>query len=203
MKATALLEQQHREVEELFTKLEAGPPNEDLVLELATALTAHATIEEEIFYPAAKRFRKNIVLESLEEHDLMAHALKRLSGCDPERESFHAKLKATKEVVERHVQEEETELFPAMTEALGEEDEALGERMEKRYLEIKDLGYEGAIGERRARRSQEGEHATNAHEGARSHGAEKARARSTGEKSTGNHKAPARKKASHAHPRGA
>lgn len=206
MKATALLEKQHREVSDLFTQLSAGPPNEGLIEELSTVLTAHATIEEELFYPAAKRFKKDMILSSLEEHDLMAHALKRVFHTDPTRESFHARLKATKEVVERHVKEEETELLPAMAEALGaEEDEALGARMKARFEELTDMGYVRAVAERKARRSHDSDRPTPVMGAApsMSHEEEKATARPTSERSTGNHKGSTKKKSSHAHPRGA
>src|SRR5688572_12667752 len=55
MDALKLLEQQHREVEELFESLEEAEGKEerqDLFAELADNLAAHATIEEKIFYPA-------------------------------------------------------------------------------------------------------------------------------------------------------
>ena len=198
MKATALLEKQHREVEDLFTTLEAGPPNDDLVEELCTALTAHAMIEEEIFYPAARKFNKGLILESVEEHELMAHAVKRVAHCDPERESFHARLKAAKEVVERHVQEEETELLPAMAESLEGDDEALGQRMEQRFEELTELGYEGAIAERKARRSHDSEHPPAAQTSEK-----RSSSRAAPRKGTSKQEGSNSKKVSHAHPRGA
>jgi hypothetical protein len=80
MKATTLLENQHRKVEAIFKKLENAKPNSAaaLVTELATDLAGHMVIEEEIFYPAAKRVKNDLVLESYEEHALAAHGLKRL-----------------------------------------------------------------------------------------------------------------------------
>ncbi len=205
MKATALLEKQHREVSDLFTQLSAGPPNEGLIEELATVLTAHAVIEEELFYPAAKRFKKDMILLSLEEHDLMAHALKRLFHTETTRESFHARLKATREVVEGHVKEEETELLPAMAEALGEEDEALGARMMERFEELTDMGYVRAVAERKAKRSRDSDRPTPVMGAApsMSHEEENATARPTSERSNGNQKGFTKKKSSHAHPRGA
>ncbi len=155
MKATALLEKQHRKVESLFSALEDGKANARQVEELATALTAHAMIEEEIFYPEVKRINTDLVLESYEEHELMAYALKRLVACEPEHESFHARVKACKELVTEHVQEEETELFPAVTQGLGEEkEEELGRQMEARFKEIQEIGYEGATTARKAKRNE-------------------------------------------------
>lgn len=176
MKATALIEQQHREVEGLFESIEASKANEDLVEQLAVCLTAHAIIEEQIFYPVAMKMKKELVLESLEEHELMAYALKRLAASDARKdESFSAKVKAVKDVVEEHVQEEEQELLPAVAEGLSqEEDEALGEKMEARFQELVALGYEGALGARRGRRSTNGHRARTAAKKKTSHAHRKA-----------------------------
>jgi len=161
MKATMLLEKQHRKVETLFKALEANRPRaQDVVEELATDLTAHAAIEEETFYPAAKKVRKELVLESYEEHQLMAFALKRLAATDATDDSFPAKVAALKEVVLHHVGIEERDLFPVAAEALGEEqDEALGKQMEARFKELERAGYEGAVTARKSKRSHDGERA--------------------------------------------
>lgn len=153
MKATSLLEKQHREVESLFESLEASP-NVEVVDRLATALAAHALVEEELFYPVARRFERGLVFEAHEEHELMAHALKRLVAGRPEAESFKAKVKACKEVVQHHVKEEEKDLLPAVASGLqDDEDEALGRRMEARYAELEQGGYDEIIAARKARRN--------------------------------------------------
>jgi hypothetical protein len=155
MKATALIEQQHREVERLFDSIEAGKANERLVEKLAVALTAHAIIEEQLFYPAVMKVNKELALESYEEHELMAYALKRLVAADVKDEGFHARVKAVKDTTLHHVQEEEREMLPAMARE-EEEDESLGQKMEARFRELVDLGYEGALAARKAKRSSDG-----------------------------------------------
>lgn len=146
MKATALLEKQHRKVESLFSALETGHRAQKQLDDLATALTGHAMIEEELFYPEVKKLQPDLVLESYEEHELMAYALQRLMACQPDHESFPARLKALKEIVEEHVQEEETELFPTVTRGLPEDrEEAIGKQMDERFKELNHLGYEGAL----------------------------------------------------------
>ena len=55
--AIALLKADHRKVEDLFEKFEYAKGAERkkaLALEICTELCVHATIEEEIFYPACK-----------------------------------------------------------------------------------------------------------------------------------------------------
>lgn len=185
MKATALIEQQHREVEGLFEKIEASKANARLLEQLASALTAHAIIEEQIFYPAAMKMKKDLVLESYEEHELMAFALKRLIATEPRDESFPARVKAVKEIVEQHVQEEEQELLPSAAEGLSEEeDETLGRQMEARFKELVALGYEGALAARKGRRATNG-HRAKAAGTAKSPGT--AKATTTSKKKTTSH----------------
>ena len=157
MKATALIEQQHREVEGLFESIEASKANARLLDQLAATLTGHALIEEELFYPVALKIKRELVLESYEDHELMAYALKRLVACDPRDESFEAKVKALKELVLEHVQDEEQELLPAVTEAFPEEEDGtLGLQMEARFNDVVQGGYEGALAARKAKRSADG-----------------------------------------------
>jgi iron-sulfur cluster repair protein YtfE (RIC family) len=146
MKATALLEKQHRKVEALFKKLDGGKGDlHAIAIDLATDLAAHMVIEEEIFYPAVKAVKPDLVLESYEEHAIARYALKRLLAADSHAESFAAKVTALKELIEHHVQEEESDLFPKVNKALGEQLEPLGAEMKERFDEMVASGYEEAL----------------------------------------------------------
>lgn len=147
MKATSLLEKQHRKVEGIFKKLEGGSSDpEPLLTELANDLAAHMAIEQEIFYPAIREVDEKLILESYEEHSLAEVALKRLLGTDPEDESFDARVVATKELIKHHVEEEEGEMFPKVEKALGEEKLAeLGKLMKARFEEVQAAGFEASV----------------------------------------------------------
>lgn len=142
MKATTLLEQQHKKVRTLFKKLESGRSEPAPLLdELANDLIAHMAIEHELFYPAIEAIDHKMVTESFEEHALAELALKRLLAIDPEDESFAARVTATKELVEHHVQEEE-ELFAKVESKLGAERlEELGKQMKARFVEVRSVGF--------------------------------------------------------------
>ena len=75
MKATSLLEKQHRKVESLFKKLSGKSASTELVEELASNLAAHMAIEQDIFYPAVKDIDEELVSESFEEHALAEVAI--------------------------------------------------------------------------------------------------------------------------------
>ncbi|UQA61473.1 hemerythrin domain-containing protein [Polyangium aurulentum] len=150
MKATDLLKNQHREVEELFRQLE-GAEDESartaLRLELANNLAAHAAIEEEIFYPATMEALESNgrIREGLEEHALAEFALYRLMQVSPMDETFSAKVSALKELVKHHVEEEESEILPQAESAMGERLEMLGERLEMRFMEKMSEGAESIL----------------------------------------------------------
>lgn len=147
MKATDLLSKQHRNVEAIFKKLEAGKADPAPLLEaLSNALAAHMAIEQEIFYPECKAIDEDLILEAFEEHSIAELGLKRLLATSPEDESFLARVISCKELIEHHVQEEEEELFPKVEEAIDEARlEAMGKAMKARFDAVEAAGFEAAV----------------------------------------------------------
>ena len=131
-----LLKKQHREVEALFKKIEKTRSAEQrraLMLELASNLKLHMTIEEEIFYPAVQQLpakkAEEMTLEAYEEHAVVKLVLAELPGVDPEDERFDAKMTVLSELIEHHVDEEENEMFKTAKKLGTAELNALGDRM--------------------------------------------------------------------------
>jgi hemerythrin superfamily protein len=124
--AIRVLTDDHRQVEELFARFEksgdgAHKQRQDLVQRITEALSVHASIEEEIFYPAARRSvaeATDDVLEALEEHHLVKLTLAELETMDPSHERYGAKVTVLIENVRHHVEEEEGDLFPTIRKAL-------------------------------------------------------------------------------------
>jgi len=144
MKATDLLKQQHRTVEALFAKIEAGEP--EALKDLASALAAHMAIEHEFFYPQSREVDEDAILEAFEEHAIAETALKRALAVDPEDESFDARVSVLKELIEHHVEEEESELIPQVEKEISSEElEALGEKMEARFEQVLKKGYAAVL----------------------------------------------------------
>ncbi len=147
MNAIDLLEQQHREVEELFEEFEgasdgAVKTKERLCHEISDALAIHAAIEEKLFYPESKQENtEDILRESVEEHLSMKRILADLIESGPSDEQFKAKMKVLQEQVEHHVEEEEKELFPKVRKDLSKDElEDLGERMQEMADELEAEG---------------------------------------------------------------
>jgi len=140
MKATDLLKKQHKEVKALFKKVENTENARErrrLMEEIATALDGHATIEEEMFYPAVRGLEtqkaEEMVMEAFEEHHVVKLVLAELPQVDPEDERFEAKMTVLSELVEHHADEEEKEMFKAAQKLGKDELESLGEQMEERF----------------------------------------------------------------------
>jgi hemerythrin superfamily protein len=140
MDAIVLLKEDHKKVKKLFRQFEkthksaSKAEKRELVDQILHELTTHSFIEETIFYPAARAEVEDSgehVLESVEEHHVVAWLCSELKTLDPDAETFDAKVTVLIENVEHHVEEEENELFPQVREALGRKRLGeLGEQME-------------------------------------------------------------------------
>ena len=136
MKATDLLKKQHRHVKGLFKQVEKTEDSRgrrDLMEQIAHALKVHTQLEEEVFYPAVAELgsqkAQEMVMEAIEEHHVVDLVLAELPKVDPEDERFEAKMTVLKELIEHHVEEEESEMFKLAQKLGSEELKELGERM--------------------------------------------------------------------------
>ena len=116
MDAIALLKADHEAVSLLFAEFEktrSVTNKKALVAEICTALSVHARIEEEIFYPAFKAALndKQLVPEATVEHAGVKGLVAQLEGVEPDGELFDAKVKVLSEYVKHHVKEEQNEMF--------------------------------------------------------------------------------------------
>jgi iron-sulfur cluster repair protein YtfE (RIC family) len=105
-----LLETDHREVEDLFAKAEStdGAAKQQVVTKLASELTLHAEVEEQIVYPAMRAAGlTDIVQEAEEEHAKVKQLVAQLESMDAAD-------------VEHHVEEEESEGFPKFRDAVDQ-----------------------------------------------------------------------------------
>ena len=115
--ATALLRADHKSVSALFGEYEkarAKTKKKNLVTQICNALTVHAQIEEEIFYPAVKKALKDtkLVPEATIEHATLKDLIAQVKDVEPDGEMFDAKIKVMSEYVKHHVKEEQNEIFP-------------------------------------------------------------------------------------------
>lgn len=123
-----MLKADHKAVKALFKKFsalkddrETDSDNEkvDVVRKICEALTIHAAIEEEIFYPAVRASigDGDLMDEALVEHAGAKDLISQLQRMDAEDDLFDAKVTVLGEQINHHVQEEEGEMFPEATKA--------------------------------------------------------------------------------------
>jgi hemerythrin superfamily protein len=138
--AIVLLKADHEAVSHLFAEYEktrSVPNKKSLVAEICTALSVHAQIEEELFYPAVRAALKDklLVPEAMVEHAGVKDLIAQLKGVEPDGEMYDAKVKVLSEYVKHHVKEEQNEMFPkAKTSSLDMVE--LGARMSARKDEL-------------------------------------------------------------------
>jgi hemerythrin superfamily protein len=120
--ALELLHADHQQVEDLFSKFEkarGGDRKERIAAQICAELKAHTQIEEEIFYPAARKALKDgdLLDEALVEHGSAKALIEQIESADADEPLFDAKVKVLSEYIKHHVSEEENELFPKLRKA--------------------------------------------------------------------------------------
>lgn len=139
MNAITLLKTDHGNVDALFKQLEALRGKDEptdkrrLVDHVIEQLSVHASIEEQLLYPALRERLGDgdfPVLEALEEHHGAKLLLAELEKLPATADRFDAKVAVLIEQVRHHVEEEEGELFDLLREHFkGTELDAIGEQM--------------------------------------------------------------------------
>lgn len=135
--ACTLLDTDHQKVERLFAEYQSAQnaaKKSALAQQICMELTVHATIEEEIFYPAfvaATRDNK-LIEEAQEEHQEARDLITEIEDGD-NIEPLMAKLQ---KAIEHHVKEERTEMFPKARKATGMDLPALAAQLETRKQEL-------------------------------------------------------------------
>ncbi len=122
MKATTLLEQQHRNLQELCDVVEQGSASmrESLLPQLAGDLAAHLAMEEKVFYPAAcAALHEYGWLNSSRSWQAQARqSLDRALDAPVEGEEFERAVGELRAAVRLHAAEDETVLFPRLERVL-------------------------------------------------------------------------------------
>lgn len=117
MDVTKMLEADHRQVEDLFARIEAaeGQSRQPFIDELASSLRAHMALEEQVLYPTMKPVTgAEDVEEATTEHELARKALDEVMRLAPDQPGFGAALDAAKAGITHHVADEEEDIFPKL-----------------------------------------------------------------------------------------
>ncbi|MEO6321394.1 MAG: hemerythrin domain-containing protein [Polaromonas sp.] len=119
--ACDLLDSDHKAVKAMFKEYDAltesrsrsRAKKRQLADQICKELTVHATIEEEIFYPAVRQAIKDkgLMNEATVEHASAKDLIAQIRGMDASDEMFDAKVTVLGEYIDHHVKEERGEMF--------------------------------------------------------------------------------------------
>ena len=144
--AIALLKADHRQVEQWFEDFESTNSSSrklKLAESICQALTVHAQIEEEIFYPAFLEAteEEDIHHEAEVEHDGAKKLIAQIESSGPDDEYYDAKVTVLSEMIKHHVREEEQRDGMFAKARQSEMDlAALGEQLAARKAELMSEG---------------------------------------------------------------
>jgi hypothetical protein len=140
--AIELLKEQHDKVKKAlkeFEKLdrEDTETQKQLVQTVCEDLKVHTTLEEELFYPAAREAidDEDLLNEAQVEHETAKMLIEQLENMGPDDPNFRATFTVLGEYVLHHVKEEEGEMFPEVKKTDLDLEE-LGARMRSRMEEL-------------------------------------------------------------------
>jgi hypothetical protein len=115
--AIAMLKEDHDKVKDLFERFEetnGSATKAKIVSEALMALKVHATIEEELFYPAVRQnieAEEGMMDEADEEHHVAKVLIAELEKMTGDEEHWDAKFKVLAESIRHHIKEEEGKMF--------------------------------------------------------------------------------------------
>jgi hemerythrin superfamily protein len=143
--AVELLEAQHREVEDLFERLSQLAPREAqfqrLLAEVGDALAIHASIEEQVFYPAVERRQTEAFLEQAVEDHLQVKRVLATILEDARSRDVAQQVEELAGLTEEHVIDEEMDLFPKVRKLFdAAELRELADRMTELAAQLRDEG---------------------------------------------------------------
>ena len=148
MNAIELLKADHVKVKSILAQLSestdrAIKKRTELLEKLEMEISIHTRLEEEILYPAFKEAGSKeqdiMYFEAKEEHRTVdSLVLPDLKLTDPSTPEFAGRVKVVKELLEHHIEEEETEIFPQAKKLLGKARlDDLGSQMEAMRASVK------------------------------------------------------------------
>jgi hemerythrin-like domain-containing protein len=148
MNAISLLKADHEKVKGILAQLSestdrATKKRTELLEKLEMEIMIHTQLEEQILYPAYKeaggKEQEEMYYEAKEEHRTVdSLVLPDLKTTDPSTPEFSGRLKVVKELLEHHIEEEETEMFPQAKKLLGNAKlDELGKEMEEMKVSLK------------------------------------------------------------------
>jgi hemerythrin-like domain-containing protein len=131
-----MLKEDHSNVKKLFERFEKSHSESErkkIAFQALSELKTHASLEEEIFYPAARAGigEDELMNEAEEEHHVAHVLIEELESMNPGDPRFEAKFMVLAESVRHHIKEEESEMLPKVKKS-DVDLESIGVQMRER-----------------------------------------------------------------------
>ena len=147
-----MLKEDHKKVKKAFQdferldKQQQGDECQALVMQTCADLSVHATLEEEIFYPAIREAMRDdsLIDEAEVEHASAKTLIADLQQLPPEDRAYAATFKVLGEYVQHHIKEEEGEIFPQLSRAKLDWDDLQQQMTARRQSLEEELAPQGA-----------------------------------------------------------
>jgi hemerythrin superfamily protein len=167
--AFTMLKADHDKVKKLFSRFEKAdsPDKQEIVSEALEELKIHATVEEQVFYPALRQEMEDedgLMDEADEEHHVAKILIAELEQMKGDEDHWEAKFTVLAENVRHHIKEEEGEIFPqarntnidfvALGEQMAELKQSLSEKGVPKDDEAEMIRKSGLRGDSPAKKAQ-------------------------------------------------
>jgi hemerythrin superfamily protein len=133
MDVIELLQQDHRNVEGLFSDYQSSKDDETAE-QICRELEMHTTVEEEIVYPRLAEIDAELEQHAEEEHDKAKELIDQIRA---KPDDVAGLVEQLQQAVQHHVNEEENKAFPEMRARLGADLEDLGAAVTERKQTLK------------------------------------------------------------------
>jgi hemerythrin superfamily protein len=138
--ALAMLHEDHQKVDKLFKQFDKAEDEQEcgqIAETVCTELEVHATLEEELFYPAVREAieETDLIDEANVEHQTLKNLIAEIKKLLPSDPKHAAHVKVLGEYVRHHVKEEEGQIFKQV-KAAKLDVEAMGQEMRARKAEL-------------------------------------------------------------------
>ena len=123
-----LLHDEHTQVKDMLNRLKETSSKDHAAREeqfnrLTAALIPHMKGEEKAFYPVLRQHKaaQESAMEAMEEHHAAELILNELTRMSKQEEFWGPKLSVFREIINHHIQEEESRVFSASRSSLSED----------------------------------------------------------------------------------
>jgi hemerythrin superfamily protein len=143
--AVELLMQDHRELESLFAEFDylqrTGEDTTDVIDAACAELKIHDTLENDVFYPAVSDAARDDAMEALldeaeDAHDAVLDLIEHLELMRGDAKQHNAHFEAIVQLVTKHIDDEESRLFPKLALIERLDLDAVAVRMKARQGEL-------------------------------------------------------------------